>query len=84
MSQTDVIESFEKLRNSIEKQLKQLGLENTEENLKKMSIAYNSRVVISSNKVFLESLKNDIGGEIINDDELGVFLYLEILENSSN
>jgi len=38
-------------------------------------VGYNNRIVLSDCKVFLEAVKSEIGGEIIEDSKIGPFLY---------
>ena len=39
------------------------------------SVGYNNRIVISKSKAFLEAVKSEIGGEIMEDSNIGSFLY---------
>ena len=41
-------------------------------------VRFNDKIVISRSKPFLEAIKNAIGGEIIEDQKIGVFLSLEV------
>lgn len=38
-------------------------------------VGFNNRLIISNCSAFLEAVKNEIGGEIINDSNIGTFLY---------
>lgn len=38
-------------------------------------VSFNSRIVLSGQKDFLEAVKKEIGGEIIDDTTIGPFLY---------
>ncbi len=38
-------------------------------------VAFNNRLIISQSKIFLEAVKSEIGGEIIEDSKIGTFLY---------
>jgi len=42
----------------------------------KKTYDFNSRVVISESLEFLEAIRNEVGGEIINSKTIGAFLYL--------
>ncbi len=44
-------------------------------------VGFNSRVVLSGQKAFLEAVKKEIGGEIIEDSDIGPFLYYGELMN---
>jgi hypothetical protein len=41
-------------------------------------IKFNNRLIISNNLDFLEAVKKDIGGEILEDSNIGSFLYYGI------
>jgi hypothetical protein len=43
----------------------------------KKTYCYNSRVVISESIDFLEAIRKELGGEIINSKAIGAFLYLD-------
>ena len=38
---------------------------------------YNSRVILSNNISFLQAMQHDLGGEIIKDNTIGLFLHLD-------
>jgi hypothetical protein len=38
---------------------------------------YNSRLVIANNIEFLEAIRKEMGGELINTKSLGTFLYFD-------
>jgi len=38
-------------------------------------VGFNNRIVLSDCKAFLEAVKSEIGGEIIEDSKIGPFLY---------
>ena len=44
-------------------------------------VRFNNKMVISDCKPFLEAIKNEIGGEIIEDSTIGLFLYYGDLFN---
>lgn len=48
----------------------------------KLKYDFTRRVVISDNIKFLETIRDEIGGELINDKSIGTFLYLK--ENEIN
>jgi len=54
---------------------------NTDETDISNLVGFNNRVVLSNCKPFLEAVKNEIGGEIIEDSIIGTFLYYGELEN---
>ena len=69
------------LSKSIEKNIHLLD-KTTAEHSKSPKTGYSKHVVMSDCIEFLEAIKNDVGGEIIQDSELGTFLYLENISNN--
>jgi len=66
---------------SVKNNLHLLNVSNTDETDISNLVGFNNRVVLSNCKPFLEAVKNEIGGEIIEDSIIGTFLYYGELEN---
>jgi hypothetical protein len=48
---------------------------NPEDNEISSLVGFNNRLLISDCKAFLEAVKGEIGGEILEDSKIGKFLY---------
>ena len=70
-----IIDKFQKVSNSVKKNMPLLKKPDIENKNITFKVGYNSRVVLSNNKEFLEALKTELGGEIMEDTRIGQFLY---------
>jgi len=60
---------------SVKKHLHFLNECNPEDNEISSLVGFNNRLIISDCKAFLEAIKSEIGGEILEDSKIGKFLY---------
>jgi hypothetical protein len=75
MQSIDILGKYHQLTESVEKNLHFLNRCNPKEIDINSLISFNNRLLISDCKVFLEAVKKEIGGEIIEDSKIGSFLY---------
>lgn len=71
----DILDKYLVVNTSVRKNLHLLNVCNPENVDIESLIRFNSRIILSDCVAFLEAVKNDIGGEIIEDSTLGPFLY---------
>jgi len=71
----DSIDKCHKVTESVKKNLHLLNECNPEEIDIQTLVGFNNRIVLSDCKAFLEAVKSEIGGEIIEDSKIGPFLY---------
>ncbi len=71
----DSIDKCHLVTESVKKNLYLLNTCNPEEVDIESLVGFNNRLVLSDCKAFLEAVKSEIGGEIIEDPNIGSFLY---------
>lgn len=71
----DILDKCELVTASVKKNLYLLNVCNPEEVDIASLVAFNNRLVLSDCKAFLEAVRSDVGGEIIEDSQIGSFLY---------
>jgi hypothetical protein len=69
---------IDRVHESVKRNIYLLTGSNDEETDIDSLIKFNNRLIISNNVNFLEAVKNDIGGEILEDSNIGPFLYYGI------
>ncbi len=81
MQSIDILGKYHHLTESVNKNLHFLNRCNPKEIDITSLISFNNRLLISDCKAFLEAVKSDIGGEIIEDAMIGSFLYYGEITN---
>ena len=71
----DIMDKCQMVTASIKKNLHLLNVSNPEQFDVRSLVGFNNRIVLSNSKAFLEAVRNEIGGEIIEDSHIGSFLY---------
>jgi len=71
----DSLDKCHKVTVSVKKNLYLINTCNPEEIDIESMVGFNNRIVLSDCKAFLEAVKGEIGGEIIEDSNIGPFLY---------
>jgi hypothetical protein len=71
----DILDKCHLVTASVKKNLHLLNVCSPEEFDIESLVGFNNRIVLSDSKAFLEAVRSDIGGEIIEDSEIGPFLY---------
>ena len=74
-NQKDVLELYQQVTESVKNNLHLINVCNPEQVEIESLVRFNSRIVLSDCKAFLEAIRNEIGGEIIDDSQIGSFLY---------
>jgi hypothetical protein len=72
---SDILGKYHEVTKSVKKNLHLLNECNPEEIDISSLVGFNNRIVLSDCKVFLEAIKGEIGGEIMEDSIIGPFLY---------
>lgn len=75
MESQNVMDKYRQITESVKRNLHMLNVCNPEEINILSLVKFNNRLIISECKAFLEAVKEDIGGEIIEDAKIGSFLY---------
>ncbi|HEY4786240.1 MAG TPA: hypothetical protein VIH57_09325 [Bacteroidales bacterium] len=75
------IELYHKVTESIKKNLHLLDECDPARDDIDSLVGFNNRIVLSGCKAFLEAVKSEIGGEIIDDSRIGTFLYYGEVKN---
>ncbi len=71
----DVLGKCHNVTESVSHNLHLISNDNPKELDVTSSVGFNNRIVISQSKEFLEAVKREIGGEIMEDSMIGSFLY---------
>lgn len=71
----DILNKCQIVTASIKKNLHLLNVSNPDEIDIDSLVAFNNRIVLSACMEFLEAVRKDVGGEIIEDSYIGSFLY---------
>lgn len=74
------VKQYHQIGEIVKKNLYLLKEGNTDDIDFRSLVAFNNRLVISESKSFLEALKRELGGEIIEDSKIGTFLYYGEIE----
>jgi len=77
----NLIDKCHQVTESVKKNLHFLNEFDVDETDISKLVGFNSRVILSRSKPFLEAVKRDIGGEILEDSIIGTFLYYGEEEN---
>jgi hypothetical protein len=77
MANNDLFDKYHQLSLSVKKNLYLLDPSGVDSDPQKLLVGFNDKVIISENMAFLEAIKKDVGGDIIDDDVLGRFLYID-------
>ena len=75
---SDPIKYCRQIDSVIKKNIHLLKEDNHEDLDIRSLVSFNSRLVIADSRLFLEALRNELGGEIIVDSSIGSFLYYGI------
>ena len=71
----DMVEKVHQVTESVKKNLHFLTESNPDVVDISSLVGFNKRIVLSDCKPFLEAIKKEIGGEILEDSKIGPFLY---------
>jgi hypothetical protein len=71
----DFIDRCQQVSDSVKKNLHLLKSEDIQNYEYTSLVRFNSRIILSDNKEFLEAVKTEIGGEIIEDSHIGLYLF---------
>ena len=71
----DTLNHYHYIGTVVKKNLRLLTESNSGDLDIKSLVAFNNHLIISESKLFLEAVKSDLGGEIIEDSKIGTFLY---------
>jgi hypothetical protein len=71
----EITEIYQQISDSVKRNLHLLNEGKFEKTEISAKVGYNRRIVISDCREFLEAIKVEIGGEIMEDSKIGQFLY---------
>jgi len=74
-SSINLIDKYHQVTESVKNNLHFLNISNATETDISNLVGFNSRIVLSNCQPFLEAVRNEIGGEILEDSVIGTFLY---------